>query len=288
VFGLWITTMLMVFGSQSMQFQEVVVNLFNPALVTAVAFVGLGVLRRSFFGIPIGAVIVLVAVVLGGAVVRHYTQQYEKSLAQDKSAVATAGNQQQGITGLTPEQYEALFELPRAQAAAPVHSNMIRQTTIILDDSGDDDFDAESYMQDDDQELMNNGVIRMQSIGIVDRTAETMTRADDFDESSEGTIDDNAQLALDEKAVIVSLDVVSRNRKSSSEEDTSASDKELDFSDSSSSEESVDHDSAVHAHTAEQDISQDDNDFDGSSTEESMNNQINVDKDDFDYDDEEC
>jgi hypothetical protein len=288
VFGLWITTMLMVFGSQSMQFQEVVVNLFNPALVTAVAFVGLGVLRRSFFGIPIGAVIVLVAVVLGGAVVRHYTQQYEKSLAQDKSAVATTDNQQEGITGLTPEQYEALFELPRAHAVVPIQQNMLKQTAIIIDDSGDDDFDAESYTQDDDQKLMNTGIVRMQSIGIVDQTAETMTRADDFDESSEGTIDDNDQPALDEKAAFMSLDVVLRDRKSCDEKNTSASDKELDYSDRSSSEDSVDHGGADHALKAEQDISLDDNDFDGSSTEESMNNEINVDKDDFDYDDEEC
>jgi hypothetical protein len=277
-----------VFGSQSMQFQEVVVNLFNPALVTAVAFVGLGVLRRSFFGIPIGAVIVLVAVVLGGAVVRHYTQQYEKSLAQDKSAVATTDNQQEGITGLTPEQYEALFELPRAHAVVPIQQNMLKQTAIIIDDSGDDDFDAESYTQDDDQKLMNTGIVRMQSIGIVDQTAETMTRADDFDESSEGTIDDNDQPALDEKAAFMSLDVVLRDRKSCDEKNTSASDKELDYSDRSSSEDSVDHGGADHALKAEQDISLDDNDFDGSSTEESMNNEINVDKDDFDYDDEEC
>jgi hypothetical protein len=225
--------------------------------------------------------------VLGGAVVRHYTQQYEKSLAQDKSAIATTDNQQAGFTGLTPEQYEALFELPRAQAVVPIQQNVLKQTAIIIDDSGDDDFDAESYTQDDDQELMNTGIDRMQSIGIVDQTTETMKRADDFDDSSEGTIDDNDQPSLDEKAVFMSLDVELRDRKNSDEKNTSASDKELDYSDSSSSEESVDPDSTDHAHKGEQDMSQDDNDFDGSSAEPSMNNEINDDKDDFDYDDEE-
>jgi hypothetical protein len=84
VLGLWVTSLLLVFGSQSVQVQEIIINLFNPALVSAMAFVGIGVMKASFLGIPIGAIIVMVALMLTGLVIRYWILRYEKDLDQQE------------------------------------------------------------------------------------------------------------------------------------------------------------------------------------------------------------
>jgi hypothetical protein len=79
--GVWITSLLMFFGSQSFGVQEVLISMFNPVLVMAMAFIGISVLNKSFFGIPVGAVMMLAFVALVAAVasyVMHLQRQHEE------------------------------------------------------------------------------------------------------------------------------------------------------------------------------------------------------------------
>jgi hypothetical protein len=76
--GLWLTSLLLLFGSQALQVQELIISLFNPALVTVVAFVGIAVTSKSFAGIPIGAIIILCLLCAVGLLVRYYIRKYEE------------------------------------------------------------------------------------------------------------------------------------------------------------------------------------------------------------------
>jgi hypothetical protein len=57
--GLWLTSCILFFGSQSIIFQEAAISLTNPGLVTVIAFIGIKLMKASFVGIPVGAVLVV-------------------------------------------------------------------------------------------------------------------------------------------------------------------------------------------------------------------------------------
>jgi hypothetical protein len=59
--SLWVTTLLLLFGSQSLLGQEFIINTFNPGLVTAIAYLGLAVWNNSYFGLLVAVAIVVVA-----------------------------------------------------------------------------------------------------------------------------------------------------------------------------------------------------------------------------------
>jgi type IV secretory pathway TrbD component len=59
--SLWTTTLLLVFGSQSLLGQEFLINMFNPGLVAAIAYLGLAIWNNSYFGM-----LVAVFLVVGG------------------------------------------------------------------------------------------------------------------------------------------------------------------------------------------------------------------------------
>jgi hypothetical protein len=61
--GYWLNSMLLIFGSQPHPVQEIVIHAVNPALVSAIAFIGVAVVNSSFKGIPVGVIVVSVFVV---------------------------------------------------------------------------------------------------------------------------------------------------------------------------------------------------------------------------------
>jgi hypothetical protein len=143
--GLWVTSLLLLFGSQSVQVQELVINLFNPALVTAIAFVGLGVLHRSFFGIPIGALIIIGTLVVAVIVYKYYTYEFQRVA---ESEIQMASREEAGL----------LYDLPGQASGMPVASVLVPvipggQSPVRDDfDDSDDDFD----MEEDEFELDEN------------------------------------------------------------------------------------------------------------------------------------
>lgn len=62
--SLWLTTLLFVFGSQSLLGQELIINMFNPGLVTAIAYIGLAIWNNSYFGMLVAVVVVVIGFVL--------------------------------------------------------------------------------------------------------------------------------------------------------------------------------------------------------------------------------
>jgi hypothetical protein len=58
--SVWATTLLLVFGSQSLLGQQFIITMFNPGLVAAIAYFGLAIWRNSFFGMLVAVVVVLV------------------------------------------------------------------------------------------------------------------------------------------------------------------------------------------------------------------------------------
>jgi membrane protein implicated in regulation of membrane protease activity len=60
VFTMWTTTCLLVFGSQSLLGQEFIITMFNPGLVTVIAYMGLAIWNNSYFGMLVAVVILVI------------------------------------------------------------------------------------------------------------------------------------------------------------------------------------------------------------------------------------
>jgi hypothetical protein len=60
VFTLWTTTCLLVFGSQSLLGQEFIITMFNPGLVTVIAYMGLAIWNNSYFGMLVAVFILVI------------------------------------------------------------------------------------------------------------------------------------------------------------------------------------------------------------------------------------
>jgi hypothetical protein len=64
------------------QFQEAIISLFNPGIVTVIAFIGLAVLNGSFYGIIVGALIVIGGCMVLVAALTFYNKRYKQMVRQ--------------------------------------------------------------------------------------------------------------------------------------------------------------------------------------------------------------
>jgi hypothetical protein len=100
--SLWTTTLLLVFGSQSLLGQEFIINMFNPGLVAAITYLGLAIWKNSFFGM-----LVAVVLVVGGFSVIYWALHRllkRRSTAQSWLSQSSAGGSQptDGDGGVVP------------------------------------------------------------------------------------------------------------------------------------------------------------------------------------------
>jgi hypothetical protein len=147
--GTWLTTMLLMFGSQSITMQQAVISLSNPGLVAVIAFVGIKLFQKSFFGIPFGAVVViplLALVMLVGRYLRERARQdvrdlddahknltlYEHELYTHQRSLTSTAQGEQGKVSLASQSGD--FD---------IFSMMLSAVADPSDDEGSDDISHE-------------------------------------------------------------------------------------------------------------------------------------------------
>jgi hypothetical protein len=76
----WLTTSLLIFGSQSITVQQAVISVGNPGLVAGIAFIGIYLFKGSFVGIPLGAVVVVPVLVGVFLTVRYFRNRARRDI----------------------------------------------------------------------------------------------------------------------------------------------------------------------------------------------------------------
>jgi hypothetical protein len=119
VLGLWLTSGLLVFGSQTLQVQEAIIQMFNPGLVSIIAFMGLAVMKQNFYGIPVGGIMFFKMVAVVAWIIRYFMQRYAKI-------------SHHAAKGASVDDIADIFDLPGAAAEALMVPEEKLATTITL------------------------------------------------------------------------------------------------------------------------------------------------------------
>jgi hypothetical protein len=158
--GTWLTSFLLVFGSQSITVQQAVISLGNPGLVAVIAFIGIYVFEGSFLGIPLGAVVVIPLIIGVSLIVRYFRNRAQrdihdlddhKNLAMYESELYArqgAGNSKSiAPNKVAAEHSDVLVATARGESKMDI--DIFSMMLSVIAESSDDDEGLQESIDDD-------------------------------------------------------------------------------------------------------------------------------------------
>jgi type IV secretory pathway TrbD component len=125
---LWATALLLIFGSQSLLGQEFLINMFNPGLVAAIAYLGLAIWNNNYFGMLIAVFIVVASFSLVYWFVHHLLQR--RSLAKDWLLKRGLRGTQKTLGGVVPIMASTDAALHNPDSMDHIEHDLYRRVTV--------------------------------------------------------------------------------------------------------------------------------------------------------------
>jgi hypothetical protein len=153
--SVWATTLLLIFGSQSLLGQEFLISMFNPGLVAAIAYLGIAIWNNNYFGMLIAVFIVVASFSLVYWFVHHMLQR--RSLAKDWLLKRGFGGTKKTFGGIVPIRASTDVALHNPDPMTDIEHDLHRRVTVHQQatwhfrDLDEDDNDVLDLDLDDDE-----------------------------------------------------------------------------------------------------------------------------------------